>query len=107
MRKEIEKTAEDIAYRIYEKSGKSQYVRAEWADKPYHPDDAAKDILALITTSNKALLRRVRERSPKDMDLTIFNDTTHEGKSAIHEARNVNYQNAQWHQALNEEERLL
>ena len=58
---ELQKRVEDIAYRMYENSGKSQYIRSEWADKPYHPDDATRDILALIKSSNLALLERVEE----------------------------------------------
>lgn len=39
---------EDICYRMYENSGNSTYIRAEWASKPFHPDDAVKAIQSII-----------------------------------------------------------
>lgn len=39
---------EDICYRMYENSGNSKYIRAEWAGKPYHPDTATQEIKSLI-----------------------------------------------------------
>ncbi len=39
---------EDICYRMYETSGNSKYIRAEWAGKPFHPDQAIAQIKQLI-----------------------------------------------------------
>lgn len=39
---------DDICYRMYEISGNSKYVRAEWAGKPFHPDEAKQQIKALM-----------------------------------------------------------
>lgn len=41
---DLDKKLEDICYRMYENSGNSQYIRAEWANKPLHPNEAFRQI---------------------------------------------------------------
>ncbi len=59
---------EDIVYHMYEKGGDSKYVRAEWASKPYHPDQAKEDIKGLILE----LIGDPEQRETEDMSLSSW-----------------------------------
>ena len=70
---------DDVCYRMYENSGNSEYIRAEWAGRSYHPDQAKKEI--------KDLMLELTQIDPKTIDKgnEMYN---HDGKVGATEYKN-------------------